>query len=152
MALVSWRNGEKSTSKLRKVSEVRIQNDTQCGCACKREKHCNSETQKWNNRTCRCECIKYQTCRAPLVWSKHSCCCDCPKSRAVACRGPGKVWDPKRCRCVCWKERCSAGYYRDPETCRCTCYKNWCPNIHQIYGSKHVRNSKTIELARPNAL
>lgn len=150
VGLVSWRKGDNTVSELKKkVSEVVLRNETQCGCTCKRiRKSCSSKTHFWNDRTCRCECLlAQQTCQAPLVWNKHSCRCQCPKTGHV-CHGPGKVWNKEQCRCVCWKETCSKGYYRNPETCRCTCHKNWCPRMYDIFKMKRFRDQSTIELEK----
>ncbi len=153
---MSWRKGDNTVSELKKkVSEVVLRNETQCGCTCRRvKKSCNFKTHYWNNRTCRCECLKAaQTCSAPLVWNRHSCRCECPKSGHV-CHGPGKVWDRKQCRCVCWEEKCSKGYYVHPETCLCTCHRNWCPRVYydSIMKTKRFKDQLTIELAKPGAV
>lgn len=144
---VSWRKGENTLSGLRKKVEiVNLQNDTQCGCTCKKKRHCNPRSHVWNDRTCRCECkLAERSCPGAYVWNIHSCKCECPKSKHV-CHGSGKVWNQKLCKCTCHDSMsCSAGYYLNPETCRCTCHRNWC-KIVAIDKFEKRFDKDTIEL------
>ena len=46
-----------------------------CDCKCKlNSTSCNSN-QKWNNRTCQCECKSYRTCQKYYIWNPSSCIC-----------------------------------------------------------------------------
>ena len=46
-----------------------------CGCNCKFiSTTCNSN-QKWNNKTCQCECKSYLTCKDNYSWNSSTCFC-----------------------------------------------------------------------------
>ena len=36
---------------------------------------CNSN-QKWNNKTCQCECKNYRTCKKDFSWNSSTCICE----------------------------------------------------------------------------
>lgn len=145
---VAWKKGENTVSGLKKkLSTKYLQNETLCGCGCKKVRTCNSRSHIWNNTTCRCECMGSGkgSCPAHLVWNIHSCQCECPKSNNV-CPGSGKVWNQKECKCTCHKSMsCGAGLYLNPKTCRCTCHRNWCQLIAGNQKTK-VFADDTIEL------
>ena len=47
-------------------------------CDCESESHsatCNS-LQKWNNKTCQCECKNYRKCKKDYSWNPSSCICE----------------------------------------------------------------------------
>ena len=47
-----------------------------CDCKCKfNSTTCNSN-QKWNNKTCQCECKNYRTCKKDYSWYPGTCICD----------------------------------------------------------------------------
>ena len=47
-----------------------------CDCKCKfNSTTCNSN-QKWNNKTCQCECKSYRTCKKDYSWYPGTCICD----------------------------------------------------------------------------
>ena len=52
---------------------------------------CNSN-QKWNNKTCQCECKIYRTCKKDYSWSPSACFCEkgkylksIPDTSVIAC-------------------------------------------------------------------
>ena len=49
--------------------------DCKCDCKCKlNSTSCNSN-QKWNNKTCHCECKSCSTCQKYYIWNPSSCIC-----------------------------------------------------------------------------
>ena len=47
-----------------------------CDCKCKfNSTTCNSN-QKWNNKTCQCECKNYRTCKKDYSWNPSTCICE----------------------------------------------------------------------------
>ena len=47
-----------------------------CDCTCKcNSTACNSK-QKWNNKTCKCECKNYRKCKKGYSWSPRACTCE----------------------------------------------------------------------------
>ena len=46
-----------------------------CDCKCKfNSTKCNSK-QKWNNKTCQCECKNYRKCKENYSWNPSTCIC-----------------------------------------------------------------------------
>ena len=51
-----------------------------CDCKCKfNSTSCNSN-QKWNNKTCQCECKTYQKCEKDYSWNPSTCICEKSKN------------------------------------------------------------------------
>ena len=47
-----------------------------CDCKCKfNSTTCNSN-QKWNNKTCQCECKNYRVCQKDYIWNPSTCTCE----------------------------------------------------------------------------
>ena len=47
-----------------------------CDCKCKfNSTTCNSN-QKWNNKTCQCECKNYHKCKKDYNWDPSTCICE----------------------------------------------------------------------------
>ena len=47
-----------------------------CDCKCKfNSTKCNSK-QKWNNKTCQCECKNHCKCKRNNSWKPRTCICD----------------------------------------------------------------------------
>ena len=47
-----------------------------CDCKCKfNSTTCNSN-QKWNNKTCQCECKNYHKCKKHYSWNPSTCICE----------------------------------------------------------------------------
>ena len=47
-----------------------------CDCKCKfNSSACNSK-QKWNNKTCQCECKNYHKCQKDHSWNPSKCICE----------------------------------------------------------------------------
>ena len=56
-----------------------------CDCKCKfNSATCNSN-QKWNNKTCQCECNNYCKCKKDFSWNPSTCICEnCNYLKSIA--------------------------------------------------------------------
>ena len=60
----------------RKNEAKKLVKDLLSHCKCKSDsKACNSN-QKWNNKTCQCECKSYQTCKDDYSWNPSTFICE----------------------------------------------------------------------------
>ena len=44
-----------------------------CGCKCKFNTTICSSNQKWNDKTCHCECRNHCTCKKDYIWNPTTC-------------------------------------------------------------------------------
>ena len=44
-----------------------------CGCKCKFNSTTFNSNQKWNNKTCQCECKNYRECKNDYSWNPSTC-------------------------------------------------------------------------------
>ena len=49
---------------------------TSCDCKCKLNSTACNSNQKWNNKTCQCECKSYFTCKKDYSWEPSTCICE----------------------------------------------------------------------------
>ena len=47
-----------------------------CDCKCKFNRRICNLNQKWNNKTCQCECKNYCTCKKDYSWNPSICICE----------------------------------------------------------------------------
>ena len=47
----------------------RIANHISCNCKCKFNSKTYDSDQKWNNKTCQCECKNYRNCENDYSWN-----------------------------------------------------------------------------------
>ena len=47
-----------------------------CDCKCKFNSTICNSNQKWNNKTCQCECKNYCTCKKDYSWNPSTCICE----------------------------------------------------------------------------
>ena len=47
-----------------------------CDCKCKFNSTICNSNQKWNNKTCQCECKNYRTCKKDYGWNPSTCICE----------------------------------------------------------------------------
>ena len=47
-----------------------------CDCKCKFNSTEFNSNQKWNNKTCHCECKNYRTCKNNYNWNPSTCICE----------------------------------------------------------------------------
>ena len=47
-----------------------------CNCSCKFIITTCRSNQKWNNKTCQCECKNYHNCRKDYSWNPSTCICE----------------------------------------------------------------------------
>ena len=47
-----------------------------CDCKCKFNGTICNSNQKWNNKTCQCECKNYHTCKKDNSWNPTTCICE----------------------------------------------------------------------------
>ena len=47
-----------------------------CDCKCKFNSTICNSNQKWNNKTCQCECKNYRTCKKDYSWNPSTCICE----------------------------------------------------------------------------
>ena len=45
-------------------------------CKCKFNSTLCNSNQKWNNKTCQCECRNYRTCKKDYSWNPITCICE----------------------------------------------------------------------------
>ena len=47
-----------------------------CECKCKFNSTVCNSNQKWNNKTCQCECKNYHKCKKDYNWDPSTCICE----------------------------------------------------------------------------
>ena len=47
-----------------------------CDCKCKFNSTIYNSDQKWNNKTCQCECKNYHKCKKHHSWNPSRCICE----------------------------------------------------------------------------
>ena len=47
-----------------------------CHCKCKFNRTICNSNQKWNNKTCQCECKNYRKCKKDYGWNPSTCICE----------------------------------------------------------------------------
>ena len=47
-----------------------------CDCKCKINSTTYNSKQKWNNKTCQCECKNYRKCKKDYIWNPSTCICE----------------------------------------------------------------------------
>ena len=65
------------TNKNKNKNETRtMQNHFSCNCKCKFNTTTINSKQKWNNKTCQCECKNYRTFKKDYSWNPITCICE----------------------------------------------------------------------------
>ena len=62
-----------------------------------------SPNQKWNNKTCQCECKNYRKCKKDYIWNPSTCICE-------NCKYLKRITDTWMVDHVLWNYICYASY------------------------------------------